>query len=189
VCSEVTGYQRRAWRPVAELTILLVILAGYVTVEPVVQAQDDRFHDVQASVVRVVDGDTIYVVTLDGAFERVRYAGSVDAPERCEPGGAEATGFNGSLTDGQVAILRIDSLNERDRYGRLLAYVFVGDRLVQRELLLSGMANNRYREIAMNPWQAEWDEWEQEAWSEHRGLWGAAWAAYSPENLPPRMTC
>jgi micrococcal nuclease len=151
--------------------------------------EERRFYDVPAMAVSVVDGDTIQVRRPDGTDERVRYAGAIDAPERCEPAGAEATRLNAALTDQQAVTLRVDTLNERDRSGRLLAYVFVGDRLVQRELLLAGMATNRFREVARNPWQAEWDGWERQAWTERRGLWGTYWAAFSPDNLPPRAAC
>ena len=137
----------------------------------------------------MVDGDTINVVIQGGASDRVRYAGSIDAPERCDLGGPEATKLNASLTDGQAVMLRIDRFNERDHSGRLLAYVYVGSQLVQHELLLNGLANNRYRSIARNPWQSEWDAWEWEAWTQRRGLWGSYWSAYSPTNLPPHVTC
>jgi endonuclease YncB( thermonuclease family) len=177
---------RRAAIPLAGLLVLFVGLAQRnSSTEPV----GERFRDVPARVTRVVDGDSIDVLTFEGARESVRYAGSVDTPESCEPGGREATALNASLTRGKEVILRVDRTNERDHYGRLLAYVFADDQLVQRELLVSGLASNRYREIANNPWQVEWDQWEREAWSERRGLWGTNWAEYSPERLPPRASC
>jgi micrococcal nuclease len=81
-------------------------------------------------VVRVVDGDTIHV-QLGGRREKVRYIG-VDTPESVKPGspvecfGKEASRFNARLVAGRRVRLVRDA-EERDRYGRLLAYVYRAD--------------------------------------------------------------
>jgi micrococcal nuclease len=78
-----------------------------------------------ARVERVVDGDTI---VLAGG-ERVRYIG-VDTPESVKPGtpvecfAKRAAQANADLVDGRQVELRYDA-ERRDRYGRLLAYVYV----------------------------------------------------------------
>ena len=97
-----------------------------------------------ADVSRVVDGDTI-VVRIAGAEDRVRYIG-VDTPETVDPRkpvqafGPEATSLNKSLVQGRRVCLEKD-ITERDRYGRLLRYVWLADgRLVNEELLLAGLA-------------------------------------------------
>jgi micrococcal nuclease len=75
----------------------------------------------------VVDGDTIHV-SVGGRRERVRYIG-VDTPESRRPGTpvqcfARAAGaHNSRLVRGRRVQLRTD-VQERDRYGRLLAYVY-----------------------------------------------------------------
>ncbi|MBI2200301.1 MAG: thermonuclease family protein, partial [Candidatus Rokubacteria bacterium] len=80
-------------------------------------------------VVRIVDGDTIVVCCIAGREERVRYIG-MDTPETKhptrgeEPGGREATEINRKLVEGKTARLELD-VQERDRYGRVLAYVWV----------------------------------------------------------------
>ena len=91
---------------------------------------------------RVVDGDTIHV-SVAGRRERVRYIG-VDTPESRRPGtpvqcfARAASAFNARLVGGRRVELRTD-VEERDRYGRLLAYVhrrpdglFVNAELVRR---------------------------------------------------------
>ena len=96
----------------------------------------------RAQVLRVVDGDTIRV-RLDGRTERVRYIG-IDTPESVKPGtpvqcfGKAASAYNHRLVEGQPVRLRFDA-ERRDRYGRLLAYVYrasdgltVGVELVRR---------------------------------------------------------
>jgi micrococcal nuclease len=78
-------------------------------------------------VVRVVDGDTIRVALASGE-ERVRYIG-VDAPESVKPGAPvecfakRASAFNERLVAGERVKL-VRDVEERDRYGRLLAYVY-----------------------------------------------------------------
>lgn len=95
-------------------------------------------------VVRVVDGDTI-IVKMDGKDERVRFIG-VDTPESVHPDpalnskmGKMASDFTKDLLDGQRVGLELD-VQERDRYGRVLAYVYLDDEMVQKTLLSSGYA-------------------------------------------------
>jgi len=74
--------------------------------------------------VRVIDGDTI-AITVGGLEERVRLIG-IDTPERDTPFGPRATAFmQGALGTGALW-LELDA-RERDRFGRLLAYVYVED--------------------------------------------------------------
>ena len=90
-----------------------------------------------AVVTYVADGDTI-VVNLNGVEERVRYIG-IDTPEVGDPCEEEATQANRTLVNGQTVRLEKDITN-RDRYGRLLRYVYVGDLFVNAELVRQGWA-------------------------------------------------
>jgi micrococcal nuclease len=96
-------------------------------------------------VVRVVDGDTIHV-RVDGREETVRYIG-VDTPESVKPGtpvqcfAKKASAFNHRLVDGEKVRLVRDA-ESRDRYGRLLAYVYRArdNRFVNATLVRRGYA-------------------------------------------------
>jgi micrococcal nuclease len=94
-------------------------------------------------VVRVVDGDTIHVRIAEGV-EKVRYIG-VNTPEvhhprlHEQPGGREAWDVNRRLVAGRRVRLELD-VQARDRYGRLLAYVWVGETMVNAELVSRGYA-------------------------------------------------
>lgn len=84
--------------------------------------------EANARVVRVVDGDTI-VAEVDGTDERVRLIG-IDTPESVKPGspvecfGKEASAHTAELLpEGTPIRLELD-VEERDRYDRLLAYVY-----------------------------------------------------------------
>jgi len=123
--------RRRPWLPVALLFVFLLAP---------LHARGDAL---EALVTRVVDGDTI-VVTVGAGSERVRYIG-VNAPELHhprrgeEPGGREAAAVNRALVQGKHVRLEMD-VRTRDRYGRLLAYVWVGDVMVNAELVRLGHA-------------------------------------------------
>ncbi len=130
---------------------------------------------VTVDVSRVVDGDTIEV-ELGGAEEDVRYIG-IDTPETVKPDtpvqcfGPEASERNHELVEGRRVRLVFDR-ERRDVYGRLLAYVYVGDEFVNGELIEGGYA--RTLEIEPNTSRAEQlGRLEQEAAEAGRGLWGA----------------
>lgn len=135
---------------------------------------------------RVVDGDTIELT--DGRL--VRYIG-IDTPEsrrRARPGDREwrvgasdqwvedpqpfsraATTANRHLVEGKRVRLESD-VETHDRFGRVLAYVYAGEVMVNEELLREGFAQpltippnvkyaERFRALA------------EEARRSHRGLW------------------
>jgi micrococcal nuclease len=132
-------------------------------------------HSARATVTRVVDGDTVEV-SLGGATEDVRYIG-VDTPESVIPDqpaecfGERASRFNERLVDGEEVRLVFDA-ERRDQYGRLLAYVYLGDRLVNAELVEGGFA--RALTIPPNTEHADlFARLAQAAGNAGRGLWGA----------------
>jgi len=85
----------------------------------------------------VIDGDTLHVI----GGERIRLAG-IDAPGLNEAGGGEALRRLQILVENKEVELELDyeaELDLRDRYGRLLAYIWKGDVLVNEELLKNGV--------------------------------------------------
>jgi micrococcal nuclease len=128
-----------------------------------------------AVVQRVVDGDTI-VVRVDGRTERVRYIG-MDTPESVKPGtpvqcyAKAAAKENRALVAGQKVRLVSDA-EARDRYGRLLAYVYRADDglFVNAELVRRGYA----RPLTIPPNVAHASEFRRLAATARRagrGLW------------------
>lgn len=85
-------------------------------------------------IAKVIDGDT--AVTSKG--EKIRYLG-INSSEKGEPFYEEALEKNKSLVLGKNVRLEFDIQN-KDRYGRTLAYLFVGDSLINVELVKSGFA-------------------------------------------------
>jgi micrococcal nuclease len=103
---------------------------------------------IAASVDHPIDGDTIVVRTSAGRAVHVRLLG-IDTPEthrpgtRVECGGRQASAAMARLAPrGAQVTLKTDPTQDRiDRYGRLLAYVFLRDgRLVEDEQLRAGWA-------------------------------------------------
>jgi micrococcal nuclease len=127
------------------------------------------------TVVRVVDGDTIHV-RIGPRTERVRYIGintpEIHHPRRgAEPGGREAAEVNRELVDKREVRLELD-VQSHDRYGRVLAYVWREDRMVNAELVRLG-----YAQVMTVPpnvrHQALFRALEREARQAGRGLWAA----------------
>lgn len=93
--------------------------------------------EIAATLLKVVDGDTIEVA-FENRVERVRYIG-VDTPESGDRCAAEATDANRRMVEGKQLLLVRDAEN-RDRYGRLLRYVYAGDTFVNLKLVEFGLA-------------------------------------------------
>lgn len=128
-------------------------------------------------VTKVIDGDTI--ILANG--ERIRYIG-VDTPElrrkvrgrwmyEPRPFAEDSTEFNRRLTEGKIVRLEFD-VEKRDKYGRLLAYVYLENgTFVNAELLKQGYAqlttippNVKYVDLFVSL--------QREARQNNRGLWG-----------------
>jgi len=127
-----------------------------------------------AIVTRVVDGDTVEV-RLGDRVETVRYVG-INTPEihhpirGREPYRDAARAANQQLVEGRTVRLVLD-VQPRDRYGRLLAYVYVDGQLVNTELVRRG-----YAEATTYPpnvkHHAELVELQRRARQARTGLWG-----------------
>lgn len=136
------------------------------------------------TVVSVVDGDTIKV---EGG-EIVRYIG-MNTPETVAPGrgiecmGKEASTKNKELVQGKTVELEKD-VSERDRYGRLLRYIWIGDVLINEVLVRDGFAS-----VATYPPNVKYldrfIEAERLAVSEGKGLWGGICPSPEPTIASP----
>ena len=123
-------------------------------------------------VTRVIDGDTI---EIEGG-ERVRYLG-IDTPETVDPRkpvqcfGVEASKKNKELVEGKTVRLEKD-ITDRDKYGRLLRYIYVDNLFINLELVKQGFATS-YTYPPDVKHQAEILAAERQAREANRGLWGA----------------
>ena len=126
------------------------------------------------------------MVLIDGEEERVRLIG-VDTPETVHPRkpvehfGKEASEFTKSVSEGQTVTLVEDpECSNRDRYGRLLRYVYLpSGRLLNSEIIARGygFAYTRFPFSRMEEFRAL----EREARFQGRGLWQPE-ASETPES-------
>jgi endonuclease YncB( thermonuclease family) len=99
-------------------------LLGFIALASACAASAGDFRK-SGQVTYVVDGDTIDVRLANGILERVRLIG-IDTPERGTCHAADATAAARSLAQGkQVSLVGDGTQATRDRYGRLLAYVWL----------------------------------------------------------------
>ena len=130
-------------------------------------------------VTTVVDGDTIKVL-IAGKTETVRLIG-VDTPETKDPrkpvqcSGIEASNFTKkSLLNQSVRLVQDDSQQNRDKYGRLLRYIYLSDgAFFNRLLLSSGYAYEYTYKIPYN-FQADFKATASDARTNQVGLWSSS---------------
>jgi endonuclease YncB( thermonuclease family) len=145
------------------------------------------YHTHSATVIRVVDGDTLHVDIPDrnDSKTKIRLLG-IDAPELAMTGkpamyfGREAAAVATQLALGKQVRLYIDErAGSRDKYGRLLAYIELPDDRFLNEVLLSkgyAYADRRFR----HSYSQKYLQLEAAARSLHEGLW----ARVAPDQLP-----
>ena len=137
-----------------------------------------------AKVVGVSDGDTVNVLTdkpcnsgkncKSGKIQyRVRLA-EIDTPEKKQPYGSRSKQALSDLVFGRL--VKVDTV-DTDRYGRLVANLYVDGKWVNAELVKSGSAWV-YRQYAKSPLLFEF---EKDARINKRGLWGLPEA----DRIPP----
>lgn len=130
-------------------------------------------------VIEVVDGDTIKVL-MNNKEETVRPIG-IDTPEVADPRipvqcfGVEASNKAKELLTGKNVILESDATQgERDKYGRLLRYVFLEDGTNFNKLMIEeGYAHEYTYKDNQYKYRNEFIEKEKEARENKRGLWNS----------------
>lgn len=125
---------------------------------------------------KVVDGDTIKVRMTDGVMT-VRLVGintpeSVDPRKEVECFGQEAAEKLRTVLVGQRVTLQSDATQaDRDRYGRLLRFVFLDGQDVGLWLLTEGYARESLYSDTPHIYRAAYVAAEQSAQAAMRGLW------------------
>jgi micrococcal nuclease len=160
------------------------------TNEPKIQPESPTTY----RVLRVVDGDTIEI-EINGTKEKVRFIG-VDTPESVHPDasrnveyGKIASDFTKDRLDGSNVTLELD-VQERDRYGRILAYVYLNGTMFNKTLLEEGHA-----QVAMYPpnvkYVDDFTKLQESARNAKKGIWQyesslAETESAPTENVPPQ---
>jgi len=119
------------------------------------------------------DGDTI-IADIDGKEERIRLIG-VDTPETVHPNkpveqlGKEASAFNKSMVEGKRIRLEYD-WQKRDKYDRLLAYVYLEDGIFLNAEIIKQGYGYAYTKYPFK-YLEKFRQYEREAIDNNRGLW------------------
>jgi len=129
-------------------------------------------------VIKVVDGDTMDV-DIDGKIERLRLIG-IDTPETVDPRkevqcfGKEASNKAKELLEGKFVTLESDETQStRDKYKRLLVYVFVDGVNFNKFMIEEGYAYE-YTYDSAYKYQSEFKEAQVNAQSLNKGLWNSS---------------
>lgn len=128
-------------------------------------------------VLEVYDGDTV-AISMNGVREKIRMIG-VDTPETHDPRkevqcfGKAASEFTRELLDGQNVRLEADPTNQnRDRYDRLLRYIYLPDGTLVNAKLIEDGYGFAYIHFPFEKLD-EFEQLENEAREAERGLWGS----------------
>lgn len=141
-----------------------------------------KAHDKTVQAVKIYDGDTIGAV-LDGRFEKIRLIG-IDAPEMDQrPWGKKARKCLITLISDAASKISLEyDIERRDKYGRILAYIWTEDRkMLNEEMMKNGCAvlftfppNVRYAERLRAA--------QKKAREQKAGIWGESGLEESPYN-------
>ena len=162
------------WLVFIALIALLTLLALKLTRhEKLIESNQPGLYSIN----HFIDGDTV-AVNMNGSVETVRMIG-VDTPETHKPNtpvqcyGETAASYTKNLIGKNKVRLQADSLDtNRDRYGRLLRYVYLPDSTLVEERLIQngyGFAYTQFPFEKSEQFKAD----EQEAKTNNLGLWSA----------------
>jgi micrococcal nuclease len=130
--------------------LMLMMMAGCSQLSESGKAKEQStYNRVEVKLDKATDGDTIGIL-YKGEKEKVRFL-LVDTPETShprlgeQPFGKEAKEFTKHLVENAKTLeLEFDIGQNRDKYGRLLAYVYADGEMIQEQLLQKGLARVAY---------------------------------------------
>lgn len=162
----------RGRKSVWALLIVLLLVGLRVWQESLTPSVPEALQEGTYRVERVVDGDTLKLA--NGA--KVRLIG-VDTPEvynvkTPEPFGPEASAYAEQFINdaGRDVRLQLD-LERKDKYGRFLAYVYAGDRMLNEELARAGLATYESQYNYRKSMKDRFRKAEEAAKAERIGIW------------------
>ena len=153
---------------------------------------------IKTTVTRVVDGDTIHA-RVNGKDEAIRLIG-VDTPETVKPNtpvqpyGTEASSYTKAQLTGKTVWLEKD-VQERDKYGRLLTYVWteqptqISDSEIRSKMFNARLMLDGYARLDTIPPDVKcadyFTQYQTEAREANKGLWGLSVTPTAPTTPKP----
>ena len=143
---------------------------------------------VTATITKISDGDTVQAVTPEGTKLKLRLYG-IDAPETPKgksQGGPFGNGSRDYLASlvGQRSV-RVE-IRDIDRYRRMVAILWLGERNVNMEMISAGMAE-AYGEYLKQPYRTPFLQAEQAAKAQGKGIWSQGNSYERPSQFRKRM--
>ena len=133
----------------------------YIATFPILGWAEERLN---GQVLRVADGDTITIITGDQQTKKIRLS-EIDTPERDQPWGRQASRALSKKVANKSIVAKVSGV---DRYDRVIAEIFVGERNINHEMVSEGHAW-AYRRYLKNNHLLELERTAQE---KGLGLWG-----------------
>ena len=115
-------------------------------------------------VLKVIDGDTITIITDTQQTRKIRLS-EIDTPERDQPWGRQASRALSEKVANKSIVAKVSGV---DRYDRVIAEIFVGERNINHEMVSEGHAW-AYRRYLKNDYLLELERIAKE---NGLGLWG-----------------
>lgn len=157
-------HPKKIFLSVISLLILLVLNSFYGSKEEIsIDAKEPAYN---FYVKEIIDGDTIRV---EGG-ESIRYIG-INTPEAGEPFYKEAKDRNKALVKGKKVKVVVCEKEKRDKYGRLLGWIYADNVLVNEVLLREGLAKALIIPPCGSEKEAEFIRIEKEAKAKRFGIW------------------
>lgn len=125
-----------------------LVLIGSVHAQPKKPTADPRPKELAGMVIRVVDGDTLWLRVADAPAHEVVRLQHIDAPEACQAGGKEATQALSRLVLNKTVVVKIAA---RDDYSRWIGKVFEGATEVGEQLVRDGHAWSQRDQYGRGP--------------------------------------
>jgi len=162
---------------------ILVLLLFLITIgcqssldetETVYKEKTIELKKIPAEVVGVIDGDTMRII-VNGKEETVRLL-LVDTPETVhptkpvQPFGPEASQYAKEMLTGKEVEIELD-VRERDKFGRLLAYLYINGQMFNEMLLENGLARVAYVYPPNTKYVDRFKEIEKKAKQKEKGIW------------------
>lgn len=117
--------------------------------------------ELYAKVIKISDGDTIQAIDINKNTYKIRLQG-IDAPENKQEYGKEAKSFlSAMIKDKEVKLI----IEDKDKYGRYLATIYLNQMNVNRQMVANGYAH------AYKEYSKEYIQDENNAKKKRLGLW------------------
>ncbi len=148
---------------------ILIVIIALLTLRLVEDIGEERLPGERFMVVRVIDGDTVELMGGD----RMRLL-AIDTPEKGELLYDKATRFLGALATGKQGRIEF-AKTRRDRYGRMLGFLYIEDTLFANRLIIDSGLGYLYLfddQELMVPQIQELLRAQRKAVENKRGLWG-----------------